>query len=341
MGQSDGRGSAPFRTASRPVRSADSRPRRRGGRHRRVELARGHHLRPHGEAQRDATRRDGGLCRVQSRLEIALCSTGKRPPDPALLPENSGWEWPLGEGRDIKVIARAGGQKLYFEQNRKNRIRAFFLGEETANGTEKLRITVTLPQGTDRKPTEEEEYGPVSTGLDSPTPSPYGISPVDSEHAQPSTRAHGFLRTSGERLVFEDGTPARFWGIDVMAFALFSNNGEIERHAKRLSMLGFNLVRLHHHDTMGWVDPDCDQQARPWLAHARRAGHRPRRLLDQVPERERHLRLARHALLPHVPRGRPFDRTRRSQPPSTISTTTSGPSTRSKATASTIPCCKS
>ncbi len=145
-------------------------------------------------------------------------------------------------------------KKLYFEQNRKNRIRAFFLGEETANGIDKLRITVTLPQGTERKPTEEQVYGPVGKGWLA-NALPYGLSPVDLSTLNHQPGAHGFLRTSGERLVFEDGTPARFWGIDVMAFALFSNNAEIERHAKRLSMLGFNLVRLHHHDTMSWVDP--------------------------------------------------------------------------------------
>ena len=40
-----------------------------------------------------------------------------------------------------------------------------------------------------------------------------------------------------------------------MAYALFSSNTQIERHARRLAMLGFNLVRLHHHDTTGWVVP--------------------------------------------------------------------------------------
>jgi hypothetical protein len=176
------------------------------------------------------------------------------PPDPVLSPENTGWTWPLGSGRDIKVVFEPGVHKVYFEQNRKNRIRAFFLGETTTSGTDKLRITITLPQGTERKPTELEEYGPVTGGWLA-NPLPYALSPVDLSTLNHQPGTHGFLRTSGDRLVFEDGTPAKFWGIDVMAFALFSNNGEIERHAKRLAMLGFNLVRLHHHDTMGWVDP--------------------------------------------------------------------------------------
>ena len=49
--------------------------------------------------------------------------------------------------------------------------------------------------------------------------------------------------------------PARFWGINVMAYALFSSNQQISKHARRLAMLGFNLVRLHHHDSTRWVSP--------------------------------------------------------------------------------------
>ena len=30
---------------------------------------------------------------------------------------------------------------------------------------------------------------------------------------------HGYLKTSGERLVFEDGTEARFWGTNVVGGA--------------------------------------------------------------------------------------------------------------------------
>lgn len=179
---------------------------------------------------------------------------GQPPPDPVLSADSTGWSWPLGPGRDIKVVFSPGVRKVYFENNNKGRIRAFFIGEANSGGTEKLRMTVSLPQGTERKPTEEEEYGPAGAGWPA-NAFPFTQSPVDLSTLNHTPGTHGFLRTAGERLVFEDGTPARFWGIDVMAYALFSSNSQIEKNARRLSMLGFNLVRLHHHDSTAWVNP--------------------------------------------------------------------------------------
>ena len=67
---------------------------------------------------------------------------------------------------------------------------------------------------------------------------------------------HGFLAARGDRLVFADGSVARFWGANLAAAALFSTPpDEVRRQARRLSALGFNLVRIHHHDS-DWVDPN-------------------------------------------------------------------------------------
>jgi len=56
--------------------------------------------------------------------------------------------------------------------------------------------------------------------------------------------------------VFEDGTPVRFWGTNLTASALFGTPQlNVMQQARRLSELGFNLVRLHHHDSY-WVDPN-------------------------------------------------------------------------------------
>lgn len=66
----------------------------------------------------------------------------------------------------------------------------------------------------------------------------------------------GFVRASGESLVFADGTPARFWGTNLAANALYGTSGEnVRRQARRISALGFNLVRIHHQDTF-WVNPN-------------------------------------------------------------------------------------
>lgn len=67
---------------------------------------------------------------------------------------------------------------------------------------------------------------------------------------------HGFLRAQGDTLVFADGTLARFWGANIQARALFdSDKASVQRHARRLARLGFNLVRIHHHDSP-WVSPN-------------------------------------------------------------------------------------
>ncbi|HUE12832.1 MAG TPA: cellulase family glycosylhydrolase [Planctomycetaceae bacterium] len=180
---------------------------------------------------------------------------GQTPPDAVLSPNNEGWSWPLGTGRAITVAFSPGVKKVYFENNNKARIRAFFLGEETSSGNEKIRMTITLPEGTERKPTLDEEFGPADTLHWLGNLFPYPQSPVDLSTLNHQPGTHGFLRAVGNRLVFEDGTPARFWGINVMAYALFSSDAQIKKNARRLAMLGFNLVRLHHHDTTAWVDP--------------------------------------------------------------------------------------
>ncbi len=67
---------------------------------------------------------------------------------------------------------------------------------------------------------------------------------------------HGFLHSHGDALQFDDGTPARFWGTNLTAAALFgTDRAAVRTQARRLSQLGFNLVRLHHIDSY-WVHPN-------------------------------------------------------------------------------------
>ncbi|WP_367648208.1 cellulase family glycosylhydrolase [Ruegeria arenilitoris] len=67
---------------------------------------------------------------------------------------------------------------------------------------------------------------------------------------------HGRVMAQGDQLIFEDGTPIRFWGANLQAYAIyFTEPRNIKAHAKRLAQLGFNLVRIHHHDS-DWVQPN-------------------------------------------------------------------------------------
>jgi hypothetical protein len=66
----------------------------------------------------------------------------------------------------------------------------------------------------------------------------------------------GFVRADGDRLVFADGTPARFWGGNLAAYPLFvTPRQDVPRRARRMAQLGFNLMRIHHHDSP-WVSPN-------------------------------------------------------------------------------------
>ena len=59
---------------------------------------------------------------------------------------------------------------------------------------------------------------------------------------------HGFLKVVGEQMQFEDGTPARFWGVNVNGGACFPDHDYAEKFTRRLSMMGINAVRFHQLD---------------------------------------------------------------------------------------------
>nr|WP_246227951.1 cellulase family glycosylhydrolase [Roseobacter ponti] len=95
---------------------------------------------------------------------------------------------------------------------------------------------------------------------------PYSVIPDLSFLNDGPAGMQGRVRAQGDGLVFADGTPARFWGTNLQAYALFHTGPrDIRAQAKRLASLGFNLVRIHHHDS-GWVRPnvftDPDTQTR-------------------------------------------------------------------------------
>jgi hypothetical protein len=66
---------------------------------------------------------------------------------------------------------------------------------------------------------------------------------------------HGFLRVKGDEFVFEDGTPVRFWGTNIVAGEVFMDHETARRTAARLARFGCNLVRLHHMDA-DWAEPN-------------------------------------------------------------------------------------
>ncbi len=63
---------------------------------------------------------------------------------------------------------------------------------------------------------------------------------------------HGPLEVRGERFVFADGTPARFWGTCFTAEQNLPPHRDAEVTARRLARYGVNMVRIHQADA-GWA----------------------------------------------------------------------------------------
>ena len=80
---------------------------------------------------------------------------------------------------------------------------------------------------------------------------PWDDAPVDLsfvfEGEKPAGR-HGFLQVKDGRLVFADGTIARFWGTNFNSAANFPTHAYSEKVARRLAKFGVNLVRFHQMD---------------------------------------------------------------------------------------------
>jgi hypothetical protein len=76
-----------------------------------------------------------------------------------------------------------------------------------------------------------------------PAPDDFGPAEVDlSELNDKPAGAHGFLRRDGDRLVFEDGTEARFWATNE---AFTPSHEDADLLARRLAKVGVNCVRFH------------------------------------------------------------------------------------------------
>ncbi len=99
---------------------------------------------------------------------------------------------------------------------------------------------------------------PLSTATDTHDWYPFTISAhltskiPQSSPIEAPVGAHGALTQGADgHFVFEDGTRARFWGINLVGFPAIPKKEEADNLAAELANLGFNLVRLHHIDVVG------------------------------------------------------------------------------------------
>ena len=93
---------------------------------------------------------------------------------------------------------------------------------------------------------------------------PWDDSPIDISfifaNEMPAGK-HGFLTCNDGKMVFEDGTEARFWGTNFNSAACFPSHEYSEIVAKRLAKFGLNMVRFHQMDG-DWSTPNIFQFTR-------------------------------------------------------------------------------
>ncbi|MBN1421819.1 MAG: hypothetical protein JXP34_23800, partial [Planctomycetes bacterium] len=125
------------------------------------------------------------------------------------------------------------------------------------SGTEVLcRATLRAPRGLALAFEPERLQVRTDTRDWFPYPLATDEAPVDLGFlADKPAGTHGFLTVRGDRFVFQDGTEAHFWGVNLGGGACFPEAAEADAMARRLSRCGVNLVRLHAMDAT-WAVPN-------------------------------------------------------------------------------------
>jgi hypothetical protein len=206
----------------------------------------------------DTRRSASGAAARGLLFQFDLTNAGGALGRPRLLPGNRGWVWGAGSTR-IEMRIDPALPAVVCDGDNKSDITVFFDGERGLQNRQHYVATMSLSGDVTLAPAVSEKFGPVdfstwTRGILEPT-----ITPVDLSFLNvPEVPAgkHGFLKARADQLVFEDGSLARFWGTNLTASALFQTAQEnVKKEARRLSQLGFNLVRLTHEDSE-WVNPN-------------------------------------------------------------------------------------
>ncbi len=195
---------------------------------------------------------------IEFRLLLNSPTFATPPVPPELLTGNNGWRWRTPDGRNVTVQFTPPLARIYFEKQQKETIRAFFFAA-LERGRQQTVMTVTVDDAVKLSGPASLDYDDIDLTRWHADVLPDETSPVDLSFLNKRDRPagkRGFVTAKGAELVFADGTPARFWGANLQAHTLFSTTDEhIKLHAARIARLGFNLVRIHHHDSK-WVRPN-------------------------------------------------------------------------------------
>jgi hypothetical protein len=184
----------------------------------------------------------------------------ERSEKPELLPDHRGLRWEIEKGQVIEVEASESLGNVYMELGKAQQIRMFFVPKDVTPGERKFQIRLRVPKGLGGvQKSAAERYGAGPDASWHTDTLLWDQWPVDlrflNEGGKPAG-IHGAVQAKGDALVFADGTPAKLWGTNLQAAALFQTTKEQAcRQAERIAAFGYNLVRFHHHDS-GWVKPN-------------------------------------------------------------------------------------
>lgn len=181
---------------------------------------------------------------------------GKQAAAPVLLDGDAGFGWDTGRG-ELRFEFDPALAKLHYAPDRETVYCGLFDDARDA-GPRTFRLRVTLPPGATYGPATLPGWATPDAAWHADT-MPWTDVPVDLSFLNADDRPagrHGPVRIDGDEILRGDGTPLRLWGTNVTSYALFDrDDAAIVAQARRLAALGFNLVRIHHHDSH-WVEPN-------------------------------------------------------------------------------------
>jgi hypothetical protein len=198
----------------------------------------------------------GGGLSVRFNLRAAQELMG----EPELLADGKGWAWGrAGSVGRVEMRLAAKPAALYFEAGRKGEIRIMFYGGQVKAGPLEQGAEILTSQGARLSPHMREKLAAPDASW-KPVTLPFeqlGLPDLSYLNAadKPAGK-RGYVKAVGDQLQFPDGSPARFWGTNLTAYSLYSTaRQDVPVQARRLAAQGYNLVRLHHHDSI-WVSPN-------------------------------------------------------------------------------------
>ena len=195
----------------------------------------------------------GGALAYDLHIDPAVFNAEKVE-NPTISDDQKGWTWTPVPGQTLAVSFENLPGKVAFEKGKPNNIRAWIIPGKQEPGTRAVKMTITLPAGATFNGAMASRYAEFDPKKWVPDTLDWNTSPVDLSYLNDAPAGkHGFVKAVGDHFEFADGTPIKFWGCNVAAYALFdATNAAIDQQAKRIAAMGYNLVRIHHHDSASW-----------------------------------------------------------------------------------------